>query len=114
MIRGFCFKWSRSSLKRHKVTRFLTQNTNFGKCSDQNLKQLLGNVLALEFLELLLSTKTSSRKTELSQLPSEAKHEGLSCSGHGKRNGENYCTHQQIIQIGEFIECHRLRDLKRS
>ena len=95
------------------MTIFLTENTNFGKCSDQNLKQLLGNVFALEFLELLLSTKTSSRKTELSQLPSEAEHESLSCSGHGKRNGENNCNHQQIIQIGEFIECRRLCDLRR-
>ena len=47
--------------------------------------------MALEFLELLLSTKTSFRKTEL---PSETECEGLSCSGHGKRNEENRYTCQ--------------------
>ena len=64
----------------------------------------------LEFLELLLSTKTGSRKTELSQLPSEAEREGLTCSDHGKRNGENYYTGQ--LTIGECINSHRLRDLE--
>ena len=52
------------------------------------------NALALEFLKLLLSTKTSSKKTELSQLPSEAEREGLSSSGHGKQIGENHYTRQ--------------------
>ena len=50
--------------------------------------------MALEFLELLLSTKTNSRKAELSQLSSEAERGGLSCSGHGKRNGEDHYTRQ--------------------
>ena len=45
--------------------------------------------MALEFLELLLSKKNNSRKTELLQLPSEAEREGPSRSGHGKRNEEN-------------------------
>ena len=47
----------------------------------------------------------SSKKTELSQLPSEAEREGLSCSGHGKRIGENHYTRQLT---DEGIHCHRL------
>ena len=50
--------------------------------------------MMLECLELLRSKKTSSRKNKLLQLPSEAECEGLSCSGHRKRNAENCYTCQ--------------------
>ena len=54
MIRGFCLKWTGSCRKRSKVTSFSTENTNFGKSSDQNVNRLLRNSFALEFFDFLL------------------------------------------------------------
>ena len=40
-FRGFCLKWTGSCRNISKVTNFSTENTNFGKSSDQNVNQRL-------------------------------------------------------------------------
>ena len=53
MIRGFFLKWTGSCRNRSKVTSFSTSNTNFGKSSDSNSKQLLRKLFTLEFFDFL-------------------------------------------------------------
>ena len=53
MIRGFCLKWTGSCQNRSKVTNFSSKNTNFGKSSDLNVKQLLRKSFVLEFFDFL-------------------------------------------------------------